>query len=382
MESLLRILHILNHTGRLGGNVHAVVDLACAQAAQGEKVGVCSCGGDFDEIFARAGVETFHVDPRRPLRIPASALAFARLCRSWKPDVVHAHMTASAAFAWPVTRLLGLPLVTTAHNAFERAAALMALGDRIIAVSRLAGVAMLRKGAPENRIRVVLNGTIGSARLEDPPPPPTRLLRPSVVFVGGLHPRKGVDVLLRATRIMVDRYPLPHLYLVGDGPMRADYEALTVELGLQKNVTFVGGVPDPRPYMASADVFVLPSRADPAPLVLSEARQFRCAIVASDVDGVAEMLDDGAAGVLVPPDDAERLAAAVVTLLIDPSRRRAVAARANEGLARFHVERVARETRAVYREAIESRGAGRQGAIDPPPLPDHEQSSWLMAPKP
>ena len=356
----MRILHILNHTGRQNGNVHAAVDLAAAQAALGHDVAVCSRGGDFDDVFAAARIETFEVDARRLRWLPWSLAHFARVCRDWRPNVVHAHMTASAVLAWPVTRALGLPLVATAHNAFERGAVFMAVADRVIAVSRLAGVEMLRRGVSQHRIRVVLNGTIGSARQTQPPPPLAELAHPAIVFVGGLHPRKGVDVLLRAMRAVHEFDPGSHLYLVGEGPMQAEYENLARELQLEDRTHFVGAIADPRPYMAAADIFVLPSRADPAPLVLSEARQLGCAIIASEVDGIAEMLDHGAAGLLTPPGDPERLALAIRALLDDPARRMELARGAGEGLARFAIERVAKDAITVYREAIELR-AGPEG---------------------
>lgn len=351
----MKILHILNHTGRQNGNVHAAVDLAAAQAALGHDVAVCSRGGDFSDVFAAAGVETFWVDARRLQRLPQSLAHFARLCRDWRPDVVHAHMAASALLAWPVTRALGLPLVATAHNAFERGAIAMGVADRVIAVSRLAGVAMLRRGLSQSRIRVVLNGTIGSARQTQPPPPPAELAHPAIVFVGGLHPRKGIDVLLHAMCRVREFNPVAHLYLVGEGPMQSEYEALARELRLEDWTHFVGAVADPRPYMAASDIFVLPSRADPAPLVLSEARQLGCAIIASEVDGIAEMLDHGAAGVLTPPGDPERLALAIRALLDDPALRVKLGRGAALGLGRFAIERVAKDTHTVYREAIELR---------------------------
>jgi glycosyltransferase involved in cell wall biosynthesis len=155
----------------------------------------------------------------------------------------------------------------------------------------------------------------------------------------------------------VDRRP--HLYIVGEGPMQGEYEALAQSLGLQDCVTFTGGLEDPRSYMAAADIFVLASIADPAPLVLSEARQFGCAIIASDVDGIPEMLDHGAAGVLVPPASPENLARAILELLQDPPLRAQYGRRARAGIARFSVERVAKEALAVYQEAMRSSAHGR-----------------------
>ena len=119
------------------------------------------------------------------------------------------------------------------------------------------------------------------------------------MFVGGLHPRKGVGDLILAFKMFLSRHPNAQLYLVGEGPNLKDYTALVADLGIAHCVHFVGAVNDPRPLLSAADIFVLPSRADPAPLVLSEAREAGCAIVASNVDGIPELLDGGDAGILV-----------------------------------------------------------------------------------
>jgi glycosyltransferase involved in cell wall biosynthesis len=81
--------------------------------------------------------------------------------------------------------------------------------------------------------------------------------------------------------------------IVGDGPYLDTYIDLVRSMECRCAVTFMGAQDDPLPFLLSADVFVLPSHADPAPLVLSEAREAGCAIVATDVDGIPELLEQG-----------------------------------------------------------------------------------------
>jgi glycosyltransferase involved in cell wall biosynthesis len=104
--------------------------------------------------------------------------------------------------------------------------------------------------------------------------------------------------------------------------------------------------------MRSADVFVLASRRDSFGLVLLEAREAECAIVASDVDGIPEALNGGTAGMLVPPQNAQALAEALRQMLRDPNLRDAWRRRASENLAGFSVERMASEVTEVYRELL------------------------------
>jgi glycosyltransferase involved in cell wall biosynthesis len=343
----MRILHILNHTFRQNGNVHAAIDLACAQAAMGHQVAVCSGGGSFDALMQARGVEVLELNQSRKLGNLLMVLPrLIALLRRWRPDVVHAHMMTSAVLAWTPTRLFRLPLVTTVHNEFEKSAILMGLGDRVIAVSQAVATAMKRRGLSASRTHVVLNGTIGSARHPQPPPPPADLHHPAVVYVGGLHPRKGVADLIDAMLLVHAQAPETHLYLVGEGPCLDEYRARTRGC---PNIHFLGAHSDPRPYLLAADVFVLASHFDPAPLVISEAREAGCAIVATRVDGIPQLLDAGLAGVLVAPRDPEGLAAAIRELVTDPAKLSTVRAASQINISNLSVNRVAAETMKIYR---------------------------------
>ncbi len=353
----MRILHVLNHTQRLNGHVHAAVDLACAQAAQGHDVCVASGGGDFDGLLQRNGIKTVLVDHKRSFPNLAKALIHLRShIRSFGAEVVHAHMMTSAVLAFPVCRLSGVPLVTTVHNEFEKSATLMGLGSRVIAVSNVVGASMRKRGVPASRLCVVLNGTIGSARSDGRSEVPAELRSPSILFVGGLHPRKGLPDLMDALEIIHRSNPEAHLYVVGDGPFREEYKEIASKLACASAITFVGATKDPYPYMVGADIFVLPSHADPAPLVLSEAREARCAVIGTEVDGIPQLLEQGEAGILVPPRDPPALARALTRLLETPGQIDEWKAKSQLRIEHLTIDRVARETMQVYLSAL-SKGA-------------------------
>ncbi len=348
----MRIVHILNHTRRLNGHVHAAVDLACAQAKLAHQVSVISGGGDFDALLESNGVRTIVVDQSRNLRTVAKAIfELYGHARQLKPTVVHAHMVTSTVIAFPICKFLGIPLITTVHNAFENSAKWMRLGTRVIAVSDDVANAMERRGVPHSRLSIVLNGTIGSSRFKCRREQPALLEAPSIVFVGGLHPRKGVSDLLQAFEGVNRRHPQARLYIVGDGPARLDYEAAAMRLACAAAVHFVGAASDPYPYMLAADIFVLPSHADPAPLVLSEAREAACAIVATSVDGIPQMLEYGEAGILVPPRDPQSLENALCNLLQGPGEIAFWKSRSQLRIENMAIDRVERETMQVYSQA-------------------------------
>jgi len=280
---------------------------------------------------------------------------FNRLVAQIDPDVVHAHMMTGALIARFATWRRRFVLVTTVHNEFQKSATLMRVGDRVVAVSEAVAVAMARRGVPRARLAVVRNGTIGTPRLADQPVPELpRLAHPSIVTVAGMYERKGIRDLLHAFATLREQVPAAVLYLVGEGPDRAAMEALAMQIGIAQHVRFEGFVADPRAYLAQADVFVLASHNEPAGLVLCEARETGRAIVATRVGGIPEMLDDGAAGLLVPPHDPAALAQALGQLLGDPSMHAALAARAPQNLDKFSVQQVSDGYLAIYERTLAS----------------------------
>lgn len=352
----MRILHLLNHTRRLNGHVHAAVDLACAQSKLGHQVAVASEGGDFDGLLRSHGIETMVVaHERRALPLAKGLIQLARSVHRWDAEVVHAHMMTSAVLAYPICQLARIPLVTTVHNEFEKSAILMGLGTRVIAVSAAVRASMERRGISKSKLHVILNGTIGSARFAGKRRVAHDLDKPAIVFLGGMHPRKGIPDLLAAFDIVHRACPSAKLYIVGGGPMQEEYAALARARPCASAVTFLGAQDDAFPFLMGADVFVLPSHADPAPLVVSEAREAGCAIVATHVDGIPEMLEGGRAGILLPPRDPSAFAAAVLSLIDQPDELRKWRANSQINIDHMRIERVADDTLSVYRAA----GAGR-----------------------
>jgi glycosyltransferase involved in cell wall biosynthesis len=345
----LNILHVANHTHRYNGNVHAAIDLACAQADAGHTVTMCSAGGSFDDILRAHGV-ALELLPELATKAgaPRAVLRLRQIIRERRAAIVHAHM------------------VTTVHNAFERSAIIMGLGDRVIAVSQSVGGAMEARGVPRGRLRVVLNGTLGTARYEmGTTPEPEALAHPAVLYVGGLHPRKGIADLLKGFSAAREQREDLNLYLVGEGPCEEEYRGLVAEAD-RHAIHFCGSRRDPRSFMLGADAFVLASHADPAPLVLSEAREAGLAVIATEVDGIPELLEGGAAGLLIPPKSPDRIAQALLTVFADEQSLAAHRARGQINLRRLSLARVADETLVVYRQVA-------RGLDQPLAAPAHEE---------
>ena len=141
-----------------------------------------------------------------------------------------------------------------------------------------------------------------------------------MVFVGRLDAVKGVPLLLEAFASISPRHPQARLTIAGDGPARARLEARVLALGLTEVVRFAGYLDEPAVarLLESADMLVLPSFAEGLPVVLMEAFASRIPVIATQVAGVPELVEDGISGFIVPPGDVDSLIDRLDKLLSDP----------------------------------------------------------------
>jgi len=350
----VRILHVLNHVKCSGnGIVDATVDLACVQSALRQDVAVASGGGDYEALLAEHGVAHYLLDQRRPqVRFPEIAAGFALIVGRFRPDVVHAQMRTAVVIARLVRTVARYAIVASIHTHKVKIELLMALADRSIAVSEDVRRTMVAAGFPARKLIVIQNGSLGSVRERSLPSDAIPLFRPAITTIAGMYERKGITELIAAFIVIAPDFPQAHLYIVGDGPDRDAFERQARDTPVGTRIHFEGFQAAPKRWLRSTDVFVLASRAEPSGLVLADARALGCAIVASNVGGIPEVLDGGSAGILVPPKDSAALASAIASLLSDTERRTALARTASQNISRFSVERVARETLVVYRSAL------------------------------
>lgn len=140
-----------------------------------------------------------------------------------------------------------------------------------------------------------------------------------LVAAGRLAPWKGFPDLIHAVKKLVDQGRDIRLLLLGDGPMRAELDALVAQLGLAGHVHLLGYVANPLKYFARAKVFVLSSLVEGLPNVLVEAMMCGCTPVSTDCPtGPREVLEDGRFGYLVPVHDVDAMAAAIDAALKAP----------------------------------------------------------------
>jgi glycosyltransferase involved in cell wall biosynthesis len=170
-----------------------------------------------------------------------------------------------------------------------------------------------------------------------------------VGFVGRFVPIKDVATLIRAfARALLER-PGMHLLLAGDGPLRHDLERLAQASGAAGRVRFLGWTEDLRTFYATVDVVALTSLNEGTPVALIEAMAASRAVVATDVGGVPDVVENGRTGLLVSPGDPEAFAEALVRLAADEEGRRAMGASARLAIAdRFSTERLVNALERLY----------------------------------
>src|ERR1700722_1328491 len=150
-----------------------------------------------------------------------------------------------------------------------------------------------------------------------------------VATVGNIRRVKGHDVFIRAAASVAAQFRKVTFSIAGD-VLEPDYfaelQALVRDLNLPDRFRFAGGVKDLREHLATADVFVLPSRSEGFSNAIVEAMAASLPVVATNVGGNAEAVQDGVSGVIVPPEDSGALAAAIVHLLSNPAKARQMGA--------------------------------------------------------
>ena len=163
-----------------------------------------------------------------------------------------------------------------------------------------------------------------------------------VILVAALRPEKRPDVFVRALALAQARQPRLRGLLVGDGPERAQAEALAVELGAP--VAFLGQRSDVPALLRTSDIFCLTSDTEAAPMAILEALAAGLPVVATDVGGIAELLGSAGSGFVVPAGDHAAIAEHLLALAGDEAQRRTLGERAARHHAATHtVEHMARE---------------------------------------
>lgn len=376
----------------VGGLARAVCGLSRALVARGVEVTVLTlgeAGSPFRE--EDRGVEVIRVRngfPSSPDLIPTIAHFNFDLIQAAVPlmetgfDLIHAHDWLVAYAARTLKHGYRLPLVATLHatehgrnqglhtplqryihdmewtltyEAWRVILCSEAMREEASRLFHLPGdkTLVLPNGIEPDEVAVPEGEDLAAFRRAHAAPD-----QPMILAMGRLVPEKGFHVLLDAFRLILERTPKAKLVLAGEGPQRKALEEQAERLGIAQHVYFKGFATDPvrNRLLHVADVAVFPSLYEPFGIVALEAMSVGLPVVAARSGGLAEVVEHGETGFLVPPGDAGALADALVPLLISPGLREHLGRKGQErARTRFGWVRVAERTLEAYHRILEER---------------------------
>jgi glycosyltransferase involved in cell wall biosynthesis len=300
-----------------------------------------------------------------PLAADVDPVAFLRLAAylaRQSPTILHTHLVHADVYGQLTGALTGVPVrVSTKHGFNEfRENRGFALGDRAIASLAHTHIAISRglaryleevEGFDGSSFEVVHYGID-----PDGSPRPYRGSEPRLLCVGRLIPIKGHIVLLRAFAEARRQVPALRLDIAGRGPLEPALRALARELEVDDAVRFLGYVAPVQRAIENAAIVVVPSMGEGFGMVALEAMERARPVIAAEIGGLGELVEEGVTGLLVPPGEADPLAEALVRLGADlelaaemgeAGRRRA--------LEHFLQERCTERTELLYEEALNGR---------------------------
>ncbi len=346
----------------VGGAEKALCDLATRMDRRRfmPVVGCLRGHGPIGRRLEDAGVEVVHIGMRSWCDLSAW-LRLRRTLRRHRPDVLHCFLFHANLAGRLVAVGLGIPKVISAvrveeprrrHLWLDRLT--RGLVDGVTCVSESARrYAHERAKIPWSRIAVIPNG-VDTAQYDGPFPEPSEAWRlpeqaPVVASIGRLDEQKDPLLMLRTAGRVIREVPDAVFAFAGTGHLEEKCRVEAERLGIRDNVRFLGWLDDVRPLLARAQILAHSATWEGMPNVILEAMACRKPVVATDVGGSRELVDNGVTGILVPAGDEEGLARAIVKLILDDDLRRHLGESARERVERhFSILSMVDANQALY----------------------------------
>ena len=309
----MRVLNIM--LAKVKGGVETMA-LLYHRALGARGIEVLSVGHPDGVLAEGLPADAFRAVNARVNHDPLAILALRAIVKSFKPDIVLTHGNRAAGLALLPFSGMSDRTVVVLHNDFFKPHLRKAKAAFCVSANVRDAAAKALPGVP---LSLVPNFT----QLEAYPVRDAAAAPPVIGALGRLHDQKGFDILLRAAAILRDRGVPFALRIAGEGPDRGLLEGLIDETGLNHQAELVGWVSPAGPFLATLDLFAVPSRYEPFGLVVIEAMAAGVPVVASNLEGPREILEQGRLGFLVDSEDPAKLADCLIEGLHD--RNRAVA---------------------------------------------------------
>jgi glycosyltransferase involved in cell wall biosynthesis len=364
-----RVLTVLDRVSDYGGAERFAVGLALELNREHVDAWICttraSDGGTLDGQIAAAGIP-HTVLGRRGKWDVHRLRGLVSLLRRERFDVVHSHMFGSNLWASILGSACNVPVILAHEHTWSYSGnptrlwldghVIGRLATRFIAVSPLDAQRMVElEHVPVEKVLYIPTaqirreaGEMVDLRIELGLAPGTPLVGVAAV----MRPQKALSVLLEAHARLLARVPDAHLVIAGDGQCRGELVERARELGLSDRVHFLGAREDIDAIIASLDIAALSSDYEGLPLFALECMAHGTPLVATDVGGLSEIVEDGVNGLLVPTRDPEALAEAIGGLLVDRERLGALAEAAAKSADAYSIEAIAKRFAALYSDLL------------------------------
>ncbi len=382
----LNIVHICDHLGWEGSRMHGVKRLFAWMIPRfdASRFNVSLISLRKKDLSADT-LEEFGIDVTYMARHkfdPATFTALLKVLREKQADLVHLHGYGATTFGRLCAWRLGIPAILHEHANHGDTPWFQKVADKIlaphtdlaIAVSESTGEFTTRaRLMPAERTKVVYLGApldefarprsageIAAARA-------ALGIAPGTVAVGTitrLMPSKGNQHLVDAVPKVLARHPNVRFFIVGEGELQPELEAQAKALGLGDELVFAGFTRDVAAALSALDLVVFPSLWEGTPLTVFEALAMGKPIVATDADGLLDVLTDRKDALIVPKADAARLAGAICELLEHSEVAAALSAESRQTGARYDIAAFVRKMERLYLMLHEtSRATGRAGIL-------------------
>lgn len=370
---MIRILHVIDSL-HLGGAQEVIMNLAtCGNRNKFvHEVATMHGRGVYWDRLAALGVPLYSLSPHKFLPWYLPKLSWLLTHRRF--DILQCHLIASNIFAKPIGALCGVRIIINhdhtndSYRACNGARLLLdslsnRLANRIIAVSgSCRNFLVSREGIPMEKISVIQNAI--DLRRFLPSRDERALVRkkmdiplesPLIAGVGRLNPQKNFSLFIEVAAIVARYFPNARFLLAGNGPEEQMLRRKVIDSGLANQVIFAGYVADTRQVYLASDVLLMPSRFEGLPMTLLEAMAMKVPVVASALDGIAEVIADGEDGFLVEPNAREIFARKIISLLENPELALRIGENARQKIcSHFSAERMCTQVEAVYESILSS----------------------------
>lgn len=373
----IRILEMIDDASIGGGQVHVLMLAKYLDRNAFEVCIACEEPGFLADEARKSGIEVIPVFMDNRIRLK-TLREVTRIFRASEFDILHTHGGTSGFWGRIGAFVARRPMVRihsyhgmhylSKNHVFPRHLrvidqALLCLTDKVICVCPSDYRKGLAAGIIKERNSVIIPYGIELERFQNRRE--RKMIRAqygmdesALLFgnVGRLHVQKGQRYLLEAFQAVRNKHPHARLWIIGEGELKYELEKLTRDLGISDSVHFLGARTDVHELLSAIDVFVLPSLWEGQPISILEAGAGGKPVIATNIDGIADILADGVNALLVPVKVPDILGAAMMRLAEDAGLRDHLSASLKTTISdNFAAENMAKRIGDLYQEACNKR---------------------------